>query len=56
VLADWLTQAGISLSIPARLSQRTVLARPPPRRRPRSRAALLLRPWHDRSPGVCAFR
>ena len=31
-------------------------ARPPPRRRPRSRAALLSRPWHGRSPGACAFR
>src|SRR5262249_4830429 len=29
---------------------------PPPRRRPRSRAALLLRPWHGWSPGVGAFR
>src|SRR5215470_7390987 len=31
-------------------------ARPPPRRRPRSRAALLSRPWHGWSPGACAFR
>src|SRR5215470_13525506 len=31
-------------------------ARPPPRRRPSSRAALLSRRWHGWSPGACAFR
>ena len=49
-------KAGHQPAGPARLSQRTSVGHPSPRRRPRSWAALLPRPCHARSPGACFSR